>query len=173
MSSDRNLTGTWVGEYFQHGQPHPIVAEFLHEGDVLTGSMRDGTPDKDLSVTEVTAGEAPGTDERVVATLRSMFPDQPAAPIRYLSHLPEASTLEGHVRGTGVTFLKSYQGSHYGGYKVGDVVVGQQIDGHTVHYSGRLALDHNGMEGRWWIAPVSGVTEHRIEGSFILRRHRV
>lgn len=170
MSINRNLTGTWAGAYFQHGQTHPITADFLHEADVLSGSMRDGSPETNLSVTEVTAGEAPGADERVVALLRSMFPEESGAPIRYISQLPEQSSLNGHVREFAVTFLKSYQGSHFGGYQVGNMVVGQQVNDHIVHYSGRLAADCQEIEGRWWISPIEGGGEHRVEGSFTLRR---
>jgi hypothetical protein len=53
MSNEIDLTGTWVGEYHQHDRPHPITAELLQSGEVLTGSMRDGEPDQEMSVTEV------------------------------------------------------------------------------------------------------------------------
>ena len=172
MSNESNLTGAWVGEYRQHDRPHAIAAELHQAGEVLTGSMKDVEPDQEMSVTEAAsdAGDAPGTDERIVARLREMFPDAPAAPVRYVSHLPPESTLEGWVRGAGVYFLKSYRGTHFGGFRVGDRVVGQQIDDHSVHYSGRLAAGGEEIEGRWWIDPAPASGGRRTEGSFTLRR---
>src|SRR5262245_31734515 len=112
MSNDLDLTGTWVGEYRQHNRPHAIAAVFHQAGEVLTGTMRDVEPDQEMSVTDATSdsGDVPGTDERIVARLRAMFPDEPASPVRYISHLPPRSTLEGWVRGSRVYFLKSYRG---------------------------------------------------------------
>jgi hypothetical protein len=172
MSDGINLSGTWVGEYFQYDRGHAITAELRQAGEALTGSMRDVEPDQDLSVTEATSGvgEAPGMDERIVATLREMFPESPAAPIRYVSHLPPESLLEGWVRGPGIYFLKYYQGVSFGGYRVGDRVVGQEIEDHAVHYSGRVGPDRDEIEGRWWIDPSAASGGRRTEGSFRLRR---
>jgi hypothetical protein len=167
MSNNLNLSGTWVGEYFQYDRPHAITAELQHSGEALTGSMRDGEPDQDLSVSEVTSGSE---DERIVAQLRQMFPDAPIGPIRYVAHLPPESTLEGWVRGPGIYFRKFYQGASFGGFKVGDRIVGQKNDAHSVHYSGRVGPDGDEIEGRWWIDPTPESGGRRTEGSFRLRR---
>lgn len=172
MSDDINLTGTWVGHYYQYDRPHPISAELRQSGEVLTGLMRDGEPDQEMSVTEAAsgAGEAPAMDERIVARLREMFPESPAAPIRYISHLPTDSTLEGWVRGPGIYFLKYYQGESFGGFRVGDQVVGERNEDHAVHYSGRVGPGGDEIEGRWWIDPTPASGGRRTEGSFQLRR---
>jgi hypothetical protein len=169
MSNGINLSGTWVGEYFQHDRLHAITADLHHSGEVLTGSMRDGEPDQEMSVSEV-AGDAPGMDEQIVAKLREMFPDSPIAPIRYISHLPTESTLKGWVRGLGVYFLKSYRGISFGGFRVGDRVVGQKTEDDAVHYSGRVGTSGDEIEGRWWVDPTPEAGGRRTEGSFILRR---
>src|SRR3954469_13969641 len=96
------------------------------------------------------AGLPPGADEQIVARLRAAFPDAPASPIRYLTHLPPGSALEGRVNGTTVSFLKPYQGTHYEGFAVGDRLVGHRTDDHSVHYEGRLSGDGSEIEGRWW-----------------------
>jgi hypothetical protein len=171
MSTSMSLSGTWVGEYFQHGRPHVITADLHQSGDELSGSMRDGEPDKEMSVTEVTSDD-PGLDERITARLRAMFPDAPAEPIRYISHLPTESSLEGWVKGTGVYFLKSYRGASFGGFKVGDRVIGHRVDDHVVHYSGRVGAGGDEIEGRWWIGPTTESGGQRTEGSFRLRRQR-
>ena len=172
MPNEFNLTGTWVGEYHQHDRPHPITAALLQSGEVLTGSMRDAEPDQEMSVTEVAsgAGEAPGADERIVARLREIFPDEPAAPVRYFSHFPPESSIEGWVRGLGVYFIKSYRGISYGGFQVGDRVVGQETENDSVHYSGRVGPGGEEIEGRWWIDPTPEEGGRRSEGSFTLRR---
>ena len=74
MAKDINLTGTWVGEYRQHDRPHPITAELRQSGEGLTGTMRDGEPDKDMPISEVTSGSE---DEQIVAKLLAIFPDAP------------------------------------------------------------------------------------------------
>jgi hypothetical protein len=172
MPIDPSVTGTWVGEYFQHDRPHAITAELVQSGEVLTGSMRDGEPDQEMSVTEVASGmgNTPGMDEQIVAKLREMFPEAPVAPVRYVSHLPPESTLEGWIRGPGLYFLKSYQGVSFGGFRLGDRVVGEEIEDPTVHYSGRVGPGGEEIEGRWWIDPTPEAGGRRTEGSFILRR---
>ena len=172
MSAGTNLTGSWVGEYLQHDRPHPITAELVQAGESLTGSMRDGETDRASTVSELAsdAGLPPGADERIIAQLREMFPGSPAASIRYVSHLPEESALDGWVRGSTVYLLKTYQGAHFDGFKVGDKLVGRQGASHAVHYRGELSPDCVEIEGKWRI---DAVTEHgagRAEGYFTLRR---
>ena len=167
MPNDINLSGTWVGEYRQYDRPHAITADLHHSGEVLTGSMRDGEPDQEMSVSEVTSGSE---DEQIVAKLREMFPDSPIAPIRYVSHLPPESTLEGWVRGSGIYLLKSYRGVSFGGFLVGDRIVGQENQDHSVHYSGRVGPGGDEIEGRWWIDPTPESGGRRTEGSFRLLR---
>src|SRR4051794_34753277 len=172
MRSDTNLTGRWEGHYYQHDRPSPISAELTQAGEQLTGSMRDGVTDTSSSVFDVAfeAGLPPGADERIVARIREAFPDAPATPIRYLTHLPPGSALEGWVRGDSLYFLKTYRGVHYSGYEIGDRLVGHRTDCHAVHYSGKLSPDGSEIEGRWWIDPPPGSGERRTEGSFTLRR---
>lgn len=167
-----NLTGLWDGNYYQHGRPQPIVADLVQAGERLTGSMSDGATDKDYSVTEWAnhAGLPPGGDEQIVDRLRRMFPDAPATEVRYVTHLPPDSTLEGWVKGIEVYFLKFYEGTHYGGYQIGDKLVGFENDAHVVHYGGRVSADGQEIEGKWWIDPNPEVGSTRTEGSFTLRR---
>jgi hypothetical protein len=167
MSNNINLSGTWVGEYRQYDRPCAITAELRQSGEGLTGTMRDGEPDKEMPISEVTSGSE---DEQIVARLREMFPDSPIAPIRYVSHLPPESILEGWVRGSGVYLLKSYRGVSFGGFRVGDQIVGQEIPEHSVHYSGRIGPGGDEIEGRWWIDPSPESGGRRTEGSFRLRR---
>src|SRR5689334_21894162 len=105
--------------------------------------MRDGHPDRECSVFEATAeaGLPPGADEQIEARLRAMVPDGPSGPIRYVSHLPSQSVLEGRRTGRTVRFLKTYRGPAFGGYRVGDVLIGVERADHAVHYEGRLGDD--------------------------------
>jgi hypothetical protein len=173
MSREMNVSGKWVGHYLQHERSHPIVADLVQAGEHLTGSMRDGETDMEQSVTEVAqqAKLPPGGDEQIVDRLRKMFPDAPATPVRYVTHLPPESALQGWVKGPEVYFLKAYLGTHYGGYQIGDKLVGYQHTGHTVHYHGRVSPEGDEIEGKWSIegAPARGTA--RTEGSFTLRRH--
>jgi hypothetical protein len=150
------------------------VADLVQARERLTGSMRDGWTDSECSVTEVAheAGLPPGGDEQIVDRLRRMFPDAPATPIRYIMHLPPDSDLQGWVKGAEVDFLKSYLGTHYGGYQIGDKLVGFQHAAHVVHYRGRVSPDGEEIEGRWRIDPAPGEGARRSEGSFQLRRQR-
>jgi hypothetical protein len=169
--SSPDLTGRWVGHYWQHGREYPITAEFAQAGEQLSGSMRDGHPDRESTVFEAAseAGLPPGADEQIEARLREMVPDSPSGPIRYVSHLPPDSVLEGTCTGRTIRFRKTYRGVSFGGYRVGDALVGIQEEGHTVHYQGLLSADGRLIEGQWWIDanPASGT--RRTEGDFCLR----
>jgi len=136
--------------------------------------MRDGVTDSEYSVTEVAleAGLPPGGDEQIVDRLRRMFPDAPATPVRYVTHLPPDSVLQGWVKGLEVYFLKAYEGTHYGGYQIGDKVVGFQKAAHVVHYGGHVSPDGEEIEGKWWIEETPGHGPRRAEGSFTLRRQK-
>ena len=172
MGNDTNLSGRWVGNYYQHNRPHPISLELIQDGESLTGSMWDGETDKDISVFEaaVEAGLPPGADEQIVAQLTEAFPDAPADSIRYVTHLPAESSLEGWVRGDTVYFLKTYEGAHVGGYKVGERIVGHVIEQHCVHYQGKLDQRRGAIEGRWWIDSQGAPGTARAEGSFEFSR---
>jgi hypothetical protein len=172
MSQVTNLTDRWVGNYFQQGRPRPIVADLVQAGERLTGTMKDVVTDSESSVTKVAseAGLPPGGDEQIVDRLRRMFPDAPATPIRYVTHLPPDSALEGWVKGLEVYFLKAYEGTHYGSYQIGDKLVGFQNAEHVVHYGGRVSPDGEEIEGKWWIEDTPGHGPRRAEGSFTLRR---
>jgi hypothetical protein len=165
------MTGTWIGHYTQHGRSHPITAELTQVGTRLTGTMHDSDTESERSVFETAAeaGLPPGADEEIVLGLRKMFVDAPQAPVRCAALLPAESRLEGEVRDRTVSFLKTYQGEHFTGFRVGDRYVGAVIEGHQVHYRGELSRDGTSIEGRWWIAPPTegGV---RTEGGFLLRR---
>jgi hypothetical protein len=174
MTSPVTLTGRWVGHYLQGGKEYPIMADLVQSGEWLSGSMRDGCPDREAGVFEAAAeaGLPPGADEQIVAKLRELVPDAPAAPIRYVSHLPSESVLEGRFSDRTVYFLKTYQGTSFGGFKVGNRLVGTERAGHAVHYEGQLRLDGLVIEGRWWIEPDPEAGIPRSEGQFTLRRAR-
>ena len=132
--------------------------------------MSDGEPEHELTVREVATQS--GQDERIVAAVQRFFPDAASDAIQFISKLPPESFLEGWVRGRGLYFDKSYKGTCFGGFKVGDQAVGRSYDNHVVHYSGRLAIEGQEIEGRWWIDPRREEGGEKTEGTFILRRAR-
>jgi len=172
MSSLANLSGRWIGFYAQGGQERPISADLVQTGVNLSGSMRDGQPDRECSLFEgaVAAGLPPGADELIDANLRKMLPEAAREPIRWVTHLPEESVLEGRCDGDVVSFIKTYMGSSFSGYKVGDKMVGTEAEGHAVHYQGQLSPDRSMIEGRWWIDPDPDRETRRTQGLFMLRR---
>jgi hypothetical protein len=170
--SSTSLTGRWIGHYLQQDKEYPITADFLEAGERLSGFMYDGQPDREYSVWQAAteAGLPPGADEQIEAKLREMVPDAPAGPIRFVSHLPPNSTLQGRRTGQTVYFLKTYQGTSFGGYRVGEHLVGIQEADHAVHYEGQLSPDGLVIEGRWWIAADPVKETPHTEGLFQLRR---
>jgi hypothetical protein len=172
MSSHPTLTGRWTGHYLQGGNQRPIMADLIQQGSDLRGSMEDGQPDSEVSLFEAAmqAGLPPGGDEAIDAHLRKMIPGAPAGPIRYVTHLPAQSRLEGSCSGRVVSFTKSYLGTSYSGYKVGDKMVGAEHEGHAVCYRGELSRDGLVIEGRWWIDGDPERGTKRAEGLFSLRR---
>jgi hypothetical protein len=171
MSAVVNLTGRWVGHYVQHDRPHPIAADLVQAGHHLSGRMHDEETDSERSVYDVAseAGLPPGADEQIVARLREAVPDE-SGPIRYVTHLPPESVLEGRVDGETVSFLKRYQGVHFGGFKVGEQMIGSETSSHAVHYAGRLVPGGDRIEGTWWISGDPQQRTRRTEGLFELRR---
>jgi hypothetical protein len=167
-----NLTGRWIGYYLQRGEQYPISADLLEAGEHLSGFMHDGQPDRDYSVFKAAAeaGLPPGTGEQIEAKLREMVPDAAAGPIRYVSHLPTNSILRGRRSSQTVSFLKSYQGTSFGGYQVGNQLVGFQKADHEIHYEGQLSPDGLVIEGRWWIDADPESATPITEGQFHLRR---
>src|SRR5262245_32578580 len=101
MSSSSNLTGRWVGHYRQFDRPYGIAVDLVQTEGRLTGSMRDHDTYRESSVFQVAAeaGLPPGADEQIIVALRELVPGAPSAPIRYLTHLPPESVLEGRVEG--------------------------------------------------------------------------
>jgi hypothetical protein len=172
MSPLENLTGRWVGHYDQRGKAYPVTADLVQDGAKLAGSMRDGQPDRDCSLFEATveAGLPPGADEQIDANLRALIPDAPAAAIRSLSHLPPDSEIVGHCEGRNVSFVKSYRGTSFSGFRVGDKILGMEAEGHSVQYQGQLSSDGLQLEGRWWIDADVKRGTLRSEGFFLLRR---
>jgi hypothetical protein len=172
MSQNLDLTGRWAGHYSQHGEKHAIAAELTQQGEVLRGSMRDSDILSERSVfeTAVEAGLPPGADEQIERSLRELFPDARNARIRATTSLPAVSVLLGHVQGRTVYLLKTYQGEHFVGYRVGDHRVGNTISGHAVHYQGELDEDGSVLKGQWWIEQSIDGGIARATGSFELRR---
>ena len=167
-----DVTGRWVGHYFQKDRPYPITADLVQEGERLTGRMRDGQPDREDTLFEmaVELGLPPGADEQIEVRLRQEVPELAAGPVRYISHLPGDSVLEGHCRGDQVAFVKTYQGTSVHGFRVGDRVVGHESPGHAVRYEGRVSADGRDLEGRWWIEANPDKGTGRVEGAFLLHR---
>ncbi len=168
----RTLTGQWTGYYVQRDKRRDLAADLTQVGDRLRGGMRDLETQFELSVFEmaVEGGLPPGADELIVSRLRRQFPELPAEPIRAAMSLPSRSSLEGHVRGRTVYFLKTYQGEAFSGYRIGDHKVGVQLAGHAVHYKGVLAADGNCIEGTWWMDAQPQIGVPRAEGIFVLTR---
>jgi hypothetical protein len=167
-----DLSGRWVGHYVQHGRDYSVTADLVQSGERLSGSMRDGHPDRESSVFEATAeaGLPPGADEQIEARLRELLPDSPSGPIRYISHLPAESVLEGQCDRGMVRFVKTYQGTTFGGYRVGERLIGTERPGHAVHYEGQLSADGSVISGRWWIDTDPEAGSRRAEGEFSLRK---
>jgi hypothetical protein len=136
--SSTPLTGRWIGHYLQGGQEYPISADLREAAERLSGFMYDGQPDREYSVFQAAAeaGLPPGEDEQIEAKLREAVPEGATGPIRYVSHLPPNSILLGRRTGQSVTFLKTYQGVSFGGYRVGNQLVGMRKADHEVHYEG-------------------------------------
>lgn len=174
MSRTHDVSGNWSGVYYQHGTPHPIEAELEQTANRVAGTMRDGHTERELSIFDLASesGLPPGADEQIVARLHEMFPDRPEAPIRYISRLPSHSRLTGEVKDNVISFIKTYEGEHLGGFRMGDTILGFEKTQHEVHYQGRIDLDGLTIEGNWWIE--ADESRKRVgEGSFALSRAHV
>jgi hypothetical protein len=134
--------------------------------------MWDHVTNHECSVFQATAsaGLPPGADEQITAALRELVPNAGNAPIRYVWTMPADSVLEGFVKGDRVHFLKTYQGACFGGYRVGEELVGHEYASHSVHYDGQVDDDCLNIDGKWWIEANQERRTPRTEGLFSLRR---
>src|SRR3954469_15404848 len=97
IMASRHLTGRWSGHYLQQGKEFPISADIVEVEGRLSGFMYDGQPDREYALPEA-AAEAilpTATDEHIEAKLRELVPDASAGPIRFVTHLPPHSILQG------------------------------------------------------------------------------
>jgi hypothetical protein len=98
------LTGRWTGHYLQQGKEFPISADLLEAEGRLSGFMYDGQPDREYAIPEAVAEDMLplATGEQIEAQIRELVPDAPAGPIRFVSHLPLNSILQGKRDGFAV-----------------------------------------------------------------------
>ncbi len=174
MPKTLDLTGRWAGYYTQHDERRSISAELVQDGEELSGSMSDECTHFEISIPDLVMQEGlpPGADEQIVERIRSAHPEAGDAPIRAESDLPSDSVVRGEVDGKVVQFLKTYQGDHLAGLRIGESWVGAKITGHQVFYRGQVSTDGSEIEGRWRVsAAASGPLQGaRIEGGFLLKR---
>jgi hypothetical protein len=114
----------------------------------------------------------PGSDERIVARIRSMCPGLEKLPVRTLVEIPPLSTIVGRVQEARIEFVKTYRGEHFAGYQVGDRRIGLRGTDQEVLYQGLLNGSGTEIHGRWQVASIrkAGSFSHRSTGTFVLRR---
>jgi hypothetical protein len=168
------LSGRWDGHYTQHDATRKISAEFTHCGPKLLGFMNDSCTIIEGSVGDLVVQQRmpPGSDERIVARIRSMCPGLEKFPVRTLVELPPLSTIAGRVERTRVEFVKTYRGEHFAGYQVGDRRIGLRGIDQEIVYQGVLNAFGTEIHGRWRVASIrkAGSFSHRSVGTFVLRR---
>ncbi len=172
-ASHENLTGHWRGFYTHHDQRRPIEVEFSQDGPRLTGRMEDACTEFRASLAQLVIKEGlpPGADERIVESIRSSFPDVPEGPIVAEFKLSKQSSVEGQVEGPSIRFLKTYDGPHFTGYRIGEIRLGVLGQDQEVEYLGRLSQDGQEIEGRWHLSDrPHPLWQTRSEGGFYLRR---
>ena len=137
-----DLAGHWAGHYLQEGQSHPIAMEVIQDGERIRGTMRDRDT---LAISDGSS------DRELVEVLDEIFQSPGGDPIEVLSNLPALSTLEGHIDGKTVYFLKRYQGSHSFHIWQGDNELQVDLGEHRVHYRGTTDDCCAKIRGEWWI----------------------
>ena len=170
-SASLKVTGVWEGHYTQHNDKCSIRASLTQDGDRVSGTMMDVQTETDRSLFDaaIEAGLPPGSDEKLDEQIRQIAPEAGNEAIRAKMILPEQSQLDGIIEGRYVRFTKVYQGEHFTGFQVGDKIVGDVIENHSVQYSGRLSGDGLKIEGQWTIYQPEAPKGY-IDGMFVLRK---
>jgi hypothetical protein len=173
MSEAFDLTGAWEGLYTQHDQQRPLSAQWVQQGNVLTGTMTDGCTEFAASISEIAMREGlpPGADEQIVEQIRADHPDAPLGRVMAETRLPAHSKIEGELEGRNLRFVKTYQGEHLAGFSFGGIRKLQKVEGHEVYYQGKVSPAGNEIEGRWQILGADA-QPIRAEGWFYLKRVR-
>lgn len=182
MDSPADLAGAWSGHYLIWGLRRPITAAFAQRGDRLIGTMVDLEPVLEVPFALLVdqMGLPTDTEHKTAERLRKLghrdlgaSPGDPAdGPVRFESRLPPDSVLVGNVRGTAVSFRKTYKGSATSVLRVGARRHSTIRYDHRVDYRGEISPDGRQVEGTWRI--YRGWSERlqlRDEaGAFFLRR---
>lgn len=174
MKTTHDLSGRWTGYYSQHDHQRPVSLYLSQNGELLSGTMRDHCTSFVSSVSDLAMEEGlpPGSDEQIVARVRSLCPNTDHLPVRAEFILPEHSSLEGNVVGTAVRFTKTYHGEFFSGYRVGNMRVGVKRDAQTIRFRGIIGEDGTQIEGQWSMPEPEDAMRpiHRTEGAFVLQR---
>jgi hypothetical protein len=175
MSVTLDLSGRWVGFYSHHDEERPIAVELDQAGGYFHGTMHDSCTSFRVSLSELAMAEGlpPGADERITASLRSAYPDAPREPIEAELQLPPVSVVEGELDpgGRAIRFRKTYLGTFFAGYRIGEFRLGVLGSDQEVQYHGRLSPEGDEIEGRWRLqGPPHPLWLATNEGGFLLRR---
>lgn len=168
-----NLTANWIGHYEHDHMEFPITAELLQTGDRISGFMRDVEPDEEYILYDPASAirNPREVKDQIDANLLALIPQAGSQPIHWVSHLPPDSILLGKQSGRTLSFIKTYQGISFQGYRIGDqYYFVEEIPGHSVEYEGQISLDGQRIQGKWWIESNLASGAPCIEGKFILLR---
>lgn len=169
-----DLSGRWIGHYEHDDVEFPISVELLQTGDRISGFMRDDEPDEEYTVYDPSSAvrNTRKDDEPIDRKLLALIPQAGLQPIHWVSHLPPDSILLGKLTGRTVSFVKTYQGISFQGYRIGDKYFGEESPGRSVDYEGQVSLDGLRIQGNWWIESNPAIGTPRVEGRFSLRREK-
>jgi hypothetical protein len=148
------LTGRWIGFYRYRWEAlgtYPIVAELIQSGGTITGEMYDQITEHSEYFNEfvdVIERDIPDEARRRMRQMIQRFGPRTVRNAR----LPDASDVEGKLRGSQLSFKKTYRGAMELSWSVdGATVASLRRDRHQVHYSGKLDLERMCIAGRWII----------------------
>lgn len=136
-----DLSGEWRGHYHQDGGRHGISMRVVQTGAAFRGVMRDED-------TLLMGTVGPEDAER----LRELLSSSAEAPPETVTSLPEESTVEGRIDGDSFHFIKRYRGVQRTSLWLEDGEIQIELDGHCVHYRGRIEQDGHLLRGRWTLA---------------------
>ena len=177
LGDRHGCSGDWEG-FYAHDVPvwrdrhFPIAATILQSGRRVEGTMADGQTELIHPVSEVIAAVDAGPNLQPIPQLRLILKHYPWAVSETV--LPTYSDLRGRVRGSNVSFKKTYRGNVSSRLRAGDTLLGVGLRaGHAVVYRGMLDWTGDLIEGTWQLrfpGPLGRLVPPRATGRFVLRR---
>lgn len=175
-----NLTGTWEGHYFHNWITGALVAmdessewafpirlHLTDEDSKLTGSMIDLRNEWQIGIKEYVEHLVPTLNWQDRMEYKRFLADNPISVLKV--QLPRDSQIEGGIKGSNVTFTKTYDGTSSSTWVFGSQEVTTKDKSFPVNYFGLVNAEGDLITGKFAVIQRNSEASQN-HGQFQLRK---